>query len=71
MEEKDGEEKDAGEDDLDPHQGDGMEVAVDHDQLSGIPGYKGKDEESKDPVYHPPGVVVEDNQAEGQVDGKG
>jgi hypothetical protein len=48
-----------------------MEVAVDHDQLAGVPAHKGKDEEGKDPVHHPLGIVVEDNQAEGQVDGEG
>ena len=71
MEEEDGKKKDPGEDDLDAHQGHGLEVAVDHDQLARVPGHEGKDQQGEDPVDHSLRIVEENNQTESQVDGKG
>lgn len=71
VQEKDRKEEDSGEDDLHPHQGRGGPAAVDHDQLPGVPGHKGKDQQGKDAVDNPLRVVEEDDEAQGQVNGKG
>jgi hypothetical protein len=70
VEEENREKKNPGEDDFDPDQGRGMEIALDHDEFADVPGGKGKHEEGKNLVHHASGIVEKNNQAEGEVDGQ-
>ena len=49
---------------------DGIDAA-DHDQLTQIPGSKGKDEASKKPMGHISGLAGKNNQTKGEVHCKG
>jgi hypothetical protein len=71
VKEKNRKKENPGENDFDPDQSGGMKLALDHDQFTDVPGDKGEDQEGKNLVYHPSGIVEKNNQAEGEVDGQG
>ena len=71
MEKKQGRKRQAHEDRPHPEDGPHRIDAADHNQLTQIPGSKGKDEASEKPMGDISGFAGEDDQTEGEVHRKG